>query len=226
MFLPPPPPRCTETIIKKACDKLNIHCVPSRMAILTKPLNGRAACHYCAQCGRGCITASNFSSSQVMIPPAQATGRFTLITGAMAREIVVGKDGKAEAVVLHRQSHDDPKSGFMREPSWWRPAPASRRACCSIRNPLCFPTAWPILPERWDVISPTRLAVPPADIFRNWRRMPAHNHDGTGGMHLYMPWWAYDRKNDFLRGYHIEFGGGRDMPGVGDLAIRNSVRYA
>ena len=68
------------------------------MAILTKPLNGRAACHYCAQCGRGCITASNFSSSQVMIPPAQATGRFTLITGAMAREIVVGKDGKAESV--------------------------------------------------------------------------------------------------------------------------------
>src|SRR3954453_20340770 len=47
--------------------------------------------------------------------------------------------------------------------------------------------------------------------------MPAHNHDGTGGMHLYMPWWRYDRKNDFLRGYHIEFGGGRDMPGVGDF---------
>ena len=35
---------------------------------------------------------------RVMIPPAQATGRLTLITGAMAREIVVGKDGKAESV--------------------------------------------------------------------------------------------------------------------------------
>ena len=56
VFLPPPKPRCTETIIKKACDKLNILCIPSRLAILTKPLNGRAACHYCAQCGRGCIT--------------------------------------------------------------------------------------------------------------------------------------------------------------------------
>ena len=33
-----------------------------------------------------------------MIPSAQSTGRFTLITDAMAREIVVGKDGKAEAV--------------------------------------------------------------------------------------------------------------------------------
>ena len=56
IFLPPPKPRCTETIIKKACDQLNILCIPSRLAILTKPLNGRAACHYCAQCGRGCIT--------------------------------------------------------------------------------------------------------------------------------------------------------------------------
>ena len=74
IFLPPPKPRCTETIIKKACDNLNILCIPSRLAILTQPHNGRPACHYCAQCGRGCITASNFSSSQVMIPPAQKTG--------------------------------------------------------------------------------------------------------------------------------------------------------
>jgi choline dehydrogenase-like flavoprotein len=30
-----------------------------------------------------------------------------------------------------------------------------------------------------------------------------------------MPWWLFGKKNDFLRGYHIEMGGGRDMPGVG-----------
>src|SRR6202161_66035 len=72
-FMPPPRPRCTETLIKKACDRLNITCIPSRLAILTNPLNGRDPCHYCAQCGRGCKSASNFSSSQVMIPPAAAT---------------------------------------------------------------------------------------------------------------------------------------------------------
>ena len=44
-----------------------------------------------------------------------------------------------------------------------------------------------------------------------------HNHDGIGGMHMYMPWWRGDRKNDFPRGYHIEFGGGRHMPGVGSF---------
>src|SRR2546428_8641207 len=98
VFMPPPKPRCTETLVQKACAKAKVLCIPSRMAIITKPLNGRAACHYCAQCGRGCVTASNFSSSQVMIPPAQATGSLTLITDAMAREILVGKDGKAEAI--------------------------------------------------------------------------------------------------------------------------------
>jgi choline dehydrogenase-like flavoprotein len=45
IFLPPPKPRCTETLLKRACGKLNIPCVAARMAILSKPLNGRAACH-------------------------------------------------------------------------------------------------------------------------------------------------------------------------------------
>ena len=36
-------------------------------------------------------------------------------------------------------------------------------------------------------------------------------------MHMYVPWWKFDRKNDFLRGYHIEVGGGRNMPGVGEF---------
>ena len=54
-----------------------------------------------------------------------------------------------------------------------------------------------------------------AGYFPQLEKMPAHNHDGVGGMHMYMPWWRFGKKNDFLRGYHIEFGGGRDMPGVG-----------
>ena len=33
---------------------------------------------------------------------------------------------------------------------------------------------------------------------------------------MYLPWWKFDRKNEFLRGSITEFGGGRGMPGVGD----------
>ena len=42
-----------------------------------------------------------------------------------------------------------------------------------------------------------------------------YNDDGTGGMHLYIPWWAYDQQLDFPRGYHFEMGGGMRMPGYG-----------
>jgi choline dehydrogenase-like flavoprotein len=42
-----------------------------------------------------------------------------------------------------------------------------------------------------------------------------HNHDGVGGMHVYMPWWLDNKKLDFPRGYHIEPWGGAGEPGAG-----------
>src|SRR5256885_9270378 len=49
-----------------------------RVAILTAPHGGRAACHYCGPCERGCITHSYFNSIGVTLPAARATGRLTL----------------------------------------------------------------------------------------------------------------------------------------------------
>ena len=215
IFLPPPKPRCTETIIKKACDHLNILCIPSRLAILTQPHNGRAACHYCAQCGRGCMTASNFSSSQVMIPPAEKTGRLTMITGAMARELVVGKDGKIEAVsYIDKATHEEKRlhaRAFIVAAS----ACESARLLLNSKSTL-FPDG---LANSSGVVGRNLMDTVGSDgggYFPQLEKMPAHNHDGVGGMHMYLPWWKFDRKNEFLRGYHTEFGGGRGMPGVGD----------
>jgi choline dehydrogenase-like flavoprotein len=42
-----------------------------------------------------------------------------------------------------------------------------------------------------------------------------YNEDGVGGMHVYTPWWLDNKKLDFARGYHIEYGGGLRMPGYG-----------
>jgi choline dehydrogenase-like flavoprotein len=215
IFLPPPKPRCTETIIKKACDRLHILCVPSRLAILTQPHNGRAACHYCAQCGRGCISASNFSSSQVMIPPAEKTGRFTLITGAMARELVVNKEGKVEAVSYVDKATREEKRIHARAFIVAASACESARLLLNSKSTL-FPDG---LANSSGVVGRNLMDTVGSDgggYFPALERMPAHNHDGVGGMHMYLPWWKFDRKNDFLRGYHTEFGGGRGMPGVGD----------
>jgi len=215
VFQPPPKPRCTELFVKRACDKVNVLCVPSRMAIITKPLNGRPPCHYCGQCGRGCISASNFSSSQVMIPRAQDTGKFTLITGAMAREILVDKTGKAEAVsYIDKASHSEQRArakAFIVAAS----ACESARLLLNSRSTL-FPDG---LANSSGVVGrylTDTVGSFGTGYFPQLEKIPPHNHDGVGGMHMYVPWWKFNRKNDFLRGYHIEFGGGRNMPGVGD----------
>jgi choline dehydrogenase-like flavoprotein len=216
IFLPPPRPRCTETLIKKACDRLNILCVPGRLAILTKPVNGRAPCHYCGQCGRGCISASNFSSSQVMIPPAQATGRFTLICNAMAREIVMDKAGRAQAVSYIDKSTKQEMQIHAKAFVVAASACESARLLLNSRSAL-FPDG---VANSSGVVGRYLTDSVGSDAwgyFPQLEMFPRHNHDGTGGMHLYMPWWKFDRKNDFLRGYHIEFGGGQGMPGVGSF---------
>jgi choline dehydrogenase-like flavoprotein len=214
IFLPPPKPRCSELIVKKSCDKLNIPCIPSRLAILTKPHNGRPSCHYCGQCGRGCPPASNFSSSQVLIPPAQQTGRLTLITNAMAREILLGPDGQATGVAyIDKTTRTGQRISA-------RAVVVAASACESAR----------LLLNSRSKLFPDGLANSSGQVGRNltdsvgsegqgyiplMEKIPPHNHDGTGGMHLYIPWWKYDRQNGFPRGYHIELGGGREMPVAG-----------
>jgi choline dehydrogenase-like flavoprotein len=42
-----------------------------------------------------------------------------------------------------------------------------------------------------------------------------YNEDGVGGLHVYSPWWLDNKKLNFPRGYHIEYGGGMGMPGYG-----------
>jgi choline dehydrogenase-like flavoprotein len=214
IFQPPPKPRCSETVIKKACDKIGVTCIPSRMAILTKALNGRPACHYCGQCGRGCQLASNFSSSQVMIPPAEKTGRFTLITNAMAREILVGKDGKASGVSYVDKATKSEKQVHAKAVMVAASACESARLLLNSKSPH-FPdglanSSGAVGRYLMDSVGSSGFGY-----FPQMAKVPPHNHDGVGGMHMYMPWWKFDRKNDFPRGYHIEFGGGRHMPGVG-----------
>jgi choline dehydrogenase-like flavoprotein len=80
-FLPPMQLNCAEKVVRDAMAKhfggervLTI----GRAAILTRDHNGRAACHYCGPCERGCITRSYFSSVNATLPAAEKTGRMTL----------------------------------------------------------------------------------------------------------------------------------------------------
>ncbi len=59
-----------------------------RVAVLTAAHNGRAPCHYCGPCHRGCVTRSYFSSVNATLPAAQATRRLTLRPFSIVRSLV------------------------------------------------------------------------------------------------------------------------------------------
>jgi choline dehydrogenase-like flavoprotein len=219
IFQPPPRPRCYELLIKNAAERLGIRVIANRLSILTQPLNGRPACHYCGQCGRGCASHANFSSPSVLLPPALDTGRLTMVTRAMAREITVDEQGLASGV-----SYIDKATGRDNHVRA-RVVVVAASACESARLLLNsksakFPDG---LANSSGVVgrylTDTTGTAVRGFIPRMMNSVP-HNEDGASGAHLYMPWWGDNRKLDFPRGYHIEIGGGRRMPGFGTF---NSV---
>ncbi|MFN3322557.1 MAG: GMC family oxidoreductase [Bryobacteraceae bacterium] len=98
VFLPPMEMTCGEQRLRDAVKQQFGRTVTiGRTAILTRNHNGRAACHYCGPCERGCVTNSYFSSPFTTVADAQKTGRLTMITDAVAANIIM-KDGKASGV--------------------------------------------------------------------------------------------------------------------------------
>lgn len=90
VFQPPMPMSCTErAFADRVKARFDRTFTIGRTANLTAPLNGRAPCHYCGPCERGCATHSYFNSAFTTIPDALATGRCTLVTNAMARRVLV-----------------------------------------------------------------------------------------------------------------------------------------
>ena len=58
-----------------------------RAAVLTQPHQGRAACHYCGPCHRGCSAGAYFSTQSSTLPAARATGNLTLRSNAVVDSI-------------------------------------------------------------------------------------------------------------------------------------------
>jgi choline dehydrogenase-like flavoprotein len=217
-FLPAPAPRANERIIKMTCDRLEIPCIPSRLAILTKSIHGRAACHYCAQCGRSCAVNAAFSSPGVHIFPAIKTGNLEVRTGAMAREVLVGPDGMARGI-----SYVDTKT--RQEVQVQARIVVLAASCCETARLMLnskssqFPNG---LANSTGLVGKYVMDTVGSDVsgyLPILEDMPPHNEDGVGGMHMYMPWWLYQKQKEgkmpFARGYHIEFGGGRGQPDAG-----------
>ncbi len=87
-FLPPMAMTCGEKLLRKRVkEKLGRTVTIGRTAILTQAHNGRAPCHYCGPCERGCITASYFNSPATTIKDALASGHCELIPNAIVSQV-------------------------------------------------------------------------------------------------------------------------------------------
>ena len=242
VLLPPPAPRATELLAEHHCRDLNIPVIPAHLAILSQRLDAsrvsrelwpnnamarrvteesmrsRAACFFATPCGRGCSIKANFQSPTVLLPPALATGNLDIITDAMVREVTLNARGRATGVhYIDRTTRLD-EHVSARVVILAASALESARILLNSKSGL-FPDG---LGNGSGLVGKYIMDTVGAGVggqIPALENTPAHNTDGASAMHMYMPWWLYQEQArgrlDFARGYHIEFGGGRRMPGFG-----------
>src|SRR5260370_21982456 len=152
-----------------------------------------------------------------MIFPALKTGKLTIFTGAMARELISDSSGKATAV-----SYVDKETRTEKQIRC-RAVVVAASACESARLLLNSKHAGF---SAGLANSSGQVGRTLADTVGYGLRghipalegLPRHNSDGISGMHVYVPWWLLDKKEkEFPRGYHIELGGGFGMPQIGSF---------
>jgi choline dehydrogenase-like flavoprotein len=248
VLLPAPKGRAAELLAQKHGKKLGIPVIPIHRAVLTKHQNykefparmhpgnvraqkivqramaERSACFWATPCGRGCQVGANYQSTTVHLPPALATGNLDIIPNAHAREVVILKNGKASGVIFVDKTtgKDVRVSGKV--------VILAAGACESVRillnsrgrgSDAAANSSGKVGKYIMDTVGAQLGGHVP--LLEN---LPPHNEDGAGGDHLYAPWWLYQQqkagKLDFARGYHIEMGGSRDMPG-GDNPVPDDL---
>ncbi len=239
-LLPPPPPLVADRLIAQRAKRLGLPVIPGHRAVLTQKLDfrnsparlhpgnhkaqqivaqamrERAACLWATPCGTGCSVRANYQSTTVHLPPALATGNLQITTDAMVYEITLGADGRATGVrfVDRRTAQHHQVQA--------RAVVLAASACESVRILLNsrsaqFPnglanSSGKVGRYLMDTVGSTLGGQIP--LLEN---LPPLNEDGADGHAFYVPWWLYrDQlagKLGFARGYHIEIGSGRRMPG-------------
>ena len=94
-FLPAMPLNCAETIFHAACKKIGYPSTPRRVAQLTRPMNGRPACHYCGNCINGCDVNAMFNTVGTTLAPALKTGNVTVLCDSVVSHVLTDKENRA-----------------------------------------------------------------------------------------------------------------------------------
>ena len=220
----PPAPRVGELLIQAGCRDLDIPCVPARRAVLTRPMDNRSACFYATGCGRGCSIGAAFQTTTSLLPMAMATGNLTIITDAMVHELQLDEYGKASGVAYIDRLTRMEKTVSARTVVLAASAGETARILLNSRSAM-FPegaanSSGQVGRNLMDTVGAAMGAQFPVLEDR-----PAYNEDGAMGLHMYIPFWLYEKQArgelNFHRGYHYELGAsGRSQPnmGLGEIA--------
>lgn len=115
-FQPPMGLTCHEMALRARVRKAFGYTVTQgRTANLTRPIGNRQACHFCGPCEHGCITHSYFNAAFTTMRDAVATGRCTLVTGAMAYKVLMDPGThRARGVLYIDRGTREPREVFGR----------------------------------------------------------------------------------------------------------------
>lgn len=95
-------------IFDAAARELGYHPFPTPRAILSQPYRGRPACSYCGFCQAfGCHIGAKSSILVTKLPEADATGNFTLLTGAMCYRVNSDNSGQVTGVSYYGPDGSD-----------------------------------------------------------------------------------------------------------------------
>lgn len=214
----PPKFRTWETFLKAGGDAIGIPVVPARRAVLTKKIDERTPCYWASSCGRGCGIGAAFQTTTSLIPWARKTGKLTVATGAMVRNVVLDASGKATGVIYIDKATGLEKQAKGRVVILAASTGETARILLNSgaggsRDGLAN-SSGQVGRNLLDTVGSSVNAY-----FPQLEGRPRYNEDGAMGLHAYIPFWDYQKiakgEVDTPRGYHVEIGGSFGDPGMG-----------
>ena len=206
--LPPPGPRCGERLMQKAAKTIGLNMVSGRRAVLTKAHNGKAPCHYCGACGKGCDIGAFFNSSDYLIEPAFATGKLRVVDNAVVARVLTSGEGLANGVQYFDR--------VTKQERRVRARVVIVAASCVDSTRILLNSSSPQHPNGIgngsDVIGrylTEQVRLHMYGLVPELLGGPVQNDDGIGGEHVYLPRYNHrdGRTRDYLRGFGMQFWG-------------------
>ncbi|MYB53831.1 MAG: GMC family oxidoreductase [Acidobacteriia bacterium] len=205
--LPPPNLRCGEVLLRKGAEKAGYTVVNGRRAVLTQEHRGRAKCHYCGACGKGCDIGAFFNSRDYLLEDAFATGKLELRENAIVSHVLTDADGTASGVRYFERLTGEERTVAAKRVVVAASAVDSTRILLNSKS-SAHPNG---IGNGSDVIGRYLCEQFRFHVYAFAPQLygrPATNDDGISGGHIYIPRFeSPEEKRDYMRGFGIQLWG-------------------